>query len=538
MSALLVLSANARDQPNMIVILVDDMGWSDLGAFGGEIRTPNLDALAFDGLRFTGFHTTAKCFPSRAALLTGRYPEQVGMDAAPVSLTEGSITIAHALRALGYDTFMVGKHHGTDNPVDLGFDRYVGLRDGASNHFNPGVRARAGEPEPARKAFMAPEGRWWCFDAECVQGFTPEQDDFYTTDAYTDWALEFLQGASQGSAPFFLYLSYQAPHDPLQAWPEDIGPYLDIYAQGYEAIADARYERMRDAGLIDARYPRAMPTYRDWTQLDRTQRQSEAQRMAVYAAMIDRVDQNIGRLIEHLRGQGQLDRTLIVFASDNGASAEVVLDETGDKEIGAEYEIGSVGRWSSLGRDWANVSNTPFRDFKNSAFEGGAASPLILHWPSGTLQPGRVIAANTHLIDLFPTLLAAADEEEPSQAHTLEGMDLTGYLRSSLPIERAGPVFQRWQLGRSVRTEKWKLVSQGTAGEVDWQAVHRLRTQGALTAEKWRALNLAAATPGAWQLFDMTRDRTETKDVSELHPKVVEELAAAYARWLARVTGE
>ena len=531
-----MLSAQARAQPNIVLILVDDMGWSDIGAYGGEIATPNLDRLALGGLRFTGFHTTAKCFPSRAALLTGKYPEQVGMDSAPVRLAEGSTTIADALRALGYATLMVGKHHGSDNPVNLGFDRYAGLRDGASNHFNPGISARDGEPQPARKAFMAPDGRWWCFDADCVQGYTPTQKDFYTTDAYTDWALEFLEGASPDSAPFFLYLSYQAPHDPLQAWPEDIARYLDTYAQGYESIASARYQRMLESGLIDSRFPRSPPSFSDWAALDTRERELETRRMAVYAAMIDRIDQNIGRLVGYLRETGRFDQTLILFASDNGASAEVVLDERSGQEIGAQYEIGSVGRWSSLGPDWANVSNTPFRDFKNSSFEGGVASPMILHWPGGIETPGRVVDSNTHLIDVFPTLLAIAGEDRARDQH--EGMDLGAYLHASTRIKRRPPVFQRWHLGRSVRTESWKLVSQGTPGEIDFAALQRLRSQGALTAQTWQALAAAAATPGPWQLFDMTRDRTETTDVADLHPQVVADMTTAYAKWLRRVKGD
>lgn len=531
-----LLAANANAQPNILLILVDDMGWSDIGAFGGEIRTPNLDKLAESGLRFTQFHTTAKCFPSRAALLTGKYPEQVGMSESPTGVIRGNTTIASELRALGYRTLMVGKHHGSDHPMNLGFDRYAGLRDGASNHFNPGVRARPGEPEPARKAFVSPAGRWWCFDTKCVQGFTPDSQDFYSTDTYTDWAIDFLAQARDDSKPFFLYLSYQAPHDPLQAWPEDIARYLDVYAEGFEAIAGARYERMQQSGLIDSRYPRSPPTHRDWTTLDADERKSEARRMAVYAAMIDRVDQNIGRLIKHLKERDQLDHTLVLFTSDNGASAEVVLDATGQREIGAEYEIGSVGRWSSLGPDWANVSNTPFRDFKNSSFEGGAASPLIVHWPSGIRQAGRIVDSNAHLIDVLPTLLATAGRASNEAKHTSEGIDLSTHFQRSEHVERTRPVFQRWHLGRSVRTDDWKLVSQGTPGEPDWKTVSRLKAEGTLTAETWRELARAAATPGKWQLFDMNLDRTETQDVAHQHPQVVAELSAAYEAWFARVT--
>ena len=512
------VTAQDRDPPNVLLIVVDDMGWSDLGAFGGEIETPNLDRLALGGLRFTQFHTTAKCFPSRAALLTGRYPEQVGMAESPIGVIRDSATIASALRSKGYRTFMVGKHHGSDNPLDLGFDRYVGLRDGASNHFNPGIKARAGEPEPARKKLKAPQGRWWCFDRDCVQGYTPEQRDFYTTDAYTDWALEFLQSPSEDGVPFFLYLAYQAPHDPLQAWSSDIERYLKRYAVGYAAIAETRYQRMRKIGLIDSRFPRSAPTYRDWDQLAAEERREETARMAVYAAMTDRIDQNIGRLMAQLQRTGEFDRTLILFTSDNGASAELVFDETGEREIGAEHAIGTVGRWASLGEDWANVSNTPFRYFKNFSFEGGTASPLILHWPDGVVDPGRVIADNTNLMDIFPTLLSVAFAESPEDEligadhREFEGVDLSAHLSSSDPLARAHPVFQRWQLGRSVRTARWKLVSYAEPGQ---------------TAEQ-----------GVWQLYDMTVDLTETTDAARLHPEVVAELAGTYDEWRERVKTE
>ena len=326
--------------PNVILVLVDDMGWSDVGAFGGEIETPHIDRLAAGGLRFTQFHTTAKCFPSRAALLTGRYPEQVGMDESPTGVIRDSITIAQALSAAGYRTLMVGKHHGGDHPLDLGFERYAGLRGGASNHFNPGVAARPGEPEPARKTYMAPEGRWWCFDRQCVQGYAPQRKDFHTTDAYTDWALDLLTEHARDPSPFFLYLAYQAPHDPLQAWPADIERYLERYEAGYAAVADARYRRMLEIGLIDARYPRSTPTYRDWTSLALDERREQARRMAVYAAMIDHVDRSLGRLIAHLERSGKLDQTLILFTSDNGASAEFVAQGVPAFEESREQGVG------------------------------------------------------------------------------------------------------------------------------------------------------------------------------------------------------
>ena len=517
------------------------MGWSDVGAFGGEIETPHIDRLAAGGLRFTQFHTTAKCFPSRAALLTGRYPEQVGMAESPTGVIGDSVTIAQALGAAGYRTLMVGKHHGGDHPLDLGFERYAGLRGGASNHFNPGVAARPGEPEPARKTYMAPKGRWWCFDRECVQGYAPQRKDFHTTDAYTDWALDFLQQHSGDASPFFLYLAYQAPHDPLQAWPADIARYLARYDAGYGAIADARYRRMLETGLIDGRYPRSTPTFGDWTSLTPSERTEEVRRMAVYAAMIDQVDRNLGRLIAHLQGSGEVNRTMILFTSDNGASAEFVPAETGEGEIGEQHPIGSVGRWATLGAHWANVSNTPFRFYKNHPFEGGAASPLIVHWPDGIRAPGRVVAANAHLIDLFPTLLSVTGASRAGAADLLaanprlEGIDLSAYFQSSEAIPRAQPVFQRWGLGRSVRTDRWKLLSQGTADASGLQRFLRWRAQQAAASEPSTPPAPPPVEHGDWQLYDMNVDRTETTDVAKRHPQVVARLSAAYDQWLRRV---
>ena len=502
-------------RPNILLIVADDMGWSDIGAYGGEIETPTLDSLANAGLRFTQFHTTSKCFPSRAALLTGLYAEQVGLDKSPRAQFDHGVTIAEALRPAGYRTYMVGKHHATDNPVDLGFDRYVGLRDGASNHFNPGIVARPGEPEPARKRARSDAGRWWCFDADCVRGYLPEDPDFYTTDFYTERALDFIDDALHADAPFFLYLAYQAPHDPLHAWPEDIERYRERYRDGYAPVARARYERMRASGLIDETFARSAPMFRDWDAMSDEEREDASLRMAVYAAMTDRIDQNLARIVERLDDAGELDDTLILFTSDNGASAELVFDANGKEEIGASHPVGTVGRWASLGGDWANVSNTPFRYFKNYSFEGGTASPLIVHWPRQVRDPGRVVSANAHLIDVFPTLLNAAaagypDEDRDGRSTPpLEGIDLGPYFVSAQVVDRPAPVFQRWQRGRSVRTERWKLLSYAGPGR--------------------------SAEDGRWQLYDMQADRTETDDVARDYPEVVEELGAAYDEWLERV---
>ena len=501
--------ADQHPRPNILLIVADDLGWSDIGAYGSEVATPNLDALAFEGIRFTQFHTVPKCFPSRAAMLTGLYPEQVGRAEEPRSGFTAGKTIAERLSELGYLTFMVGKHHGTDNPLDFGFDRYSGLRDGSSNHFNPGIVARPGEPEPARKGGIYEGGRWFCFDRDCQRGWTPDDPDYYSTDSYTDWALEYLDEASEFDDPFFLYLSYQAPHDPLHAWPDDVARYRDRYRGGYGPVGRARYEKMRLSGLIDDSFPRSPPTHRNWNSMSHSEREEAVERMAVYGAMIDRLDQNIGRLIERLRELGEFDNTMILFTSDNGASDELVFAQDSVVEIGAEHPIGTIGRWSSLGGDWANVSNTPFRLFKNYSHEGGSAVPLVIHWPARTAAAETVVHVNTHAIDLVPTMLAAAGADAHGDV-PLTGINLLPHLDGSAIPERQGPTFTRWDNGRSVRTDEWKLVSWSDDGP--------------------------SAEQGQWRLYDMRVDKTEIRDVAAQNPDIVRELEAAYDDWLAAVS--
>ncbi|TQV86222.1 sulfatase-like hydrolase/transferase [Exilibacterium tricleocarpae] len=506
---LLVDPAAARPKtPNIVLILVDDLGWSDLGAYGSEIPTPNLDSLAAAGLRFTQFHNHAKCFPSRAALLTGLYPQQVNRAERAYTPMTDAATIASSLKAAGYRTLMVGKHHGIENPISFGFDRYRGLRDGAANHFNPGPRARPGEPPPARKRV-----RTWCFDGDCTNTYQPPDPQFYSTDAYTDWAIEFLREtrSRQPIQPFLLYLAYQAPHDPLQAPAANVHKFAGQYRQGYASIARARYARMRATGLIDDSFALPAPTYRTWSTLSAAERREQTLRMQVYAAMIDRLDENIGRLVEFLQAGDLFDNTLILFMSDNGASAEWVLTGTPPREIGHTHPIGSVGRWASLGPDWAGVANTPYRFYKNYSHQGGVATPLIAHWPTGIKQPGRIVHEPGYFLDIHPTLLAvtgAVYTGGPAGATAdLPGADLSPLLHKDVTIKRPQPIFQRWQHSRSVRDGRWKLVSHAEG---------------------------KTAEAGTWALYDMQRDKTETRDLAAHHPAIVARLAGAYDRWHAR----
>lgn len=481
----------AQERPNVLLILADDMGFSDLGCYGGEIHTPNLDRLAQGGLRFTQAYNTSKCFPSRACLLTGAYAQQVGMDKRPGRIT-GAVTLGEVMRSAGYRTWMVGKHHGTENPLERGFDRYFGLRDGACNYFNPGQR-RAGEPEPAQKR----GNRAWCIDGETFTPYTPEAG-FYTTDAFTDHALEYLEAYREESEPFFLYVSYNAPHDPLQAWPEDIARYRGQYDSGWSAVRDARRARQIELGLFDEKTLLSDAEFGEWSELDADQRREEARRMEVYAAMIDCLDRNVGRLLTKLEELGKLDDTLILFASDNGASAEVVRIGSG--------EIGSIDRWASLQSRWANVSNTPFRKYKNHSFEGGICTPLIAHWPNGIEGAGGFVRTPVHLIDVMPTLVELVQAKYPSEWRgepvvPMQGVSLVPSF-SGDGIERSDPLYWRWSKGAAVRDGRWKLVRQG----------------------------------GPWELYDTSVDRTEVRNLAESHPEVVQRLSSSWTGWLERVS--
>ncbi len=485
-------SASPR-RPNVVMILCDDMGFSDVGAYGGEIATPHLDGIASQGVRFLQCHNTSKCFPSRACLLTGTYAQQCNMHRGGGAI-QHAVTFGELLRPAGYRTYAVGKHHGRENLHDRGFDRYWGLRDGACNYFNPG-KQRPGEGKPAQKR----PNRTWCFDEKVISPFTPEDKDFYTTDAFTDWAIDFLQGDKDSQKPFFLYLAYNAPHDPLHAWPKDIAKYKGTYDAGFEALRKARYAKQRKTGLLDDAYPLSKPTHTPWDDLSPEQRADQARRMEVYAAMVDRMDQNLGRLFQTLKDLGQWDNTLILFASDNGASSQNVA-------IG-EGPIGSMTRWSSQQGNWANVSNTPFRLYKNWSHEGGTCTPLIAHWPAGIGKPDRTDETSCHFIDVLPTVAELCGAEYPEEyqgrrVNPSPGVSLAPILRGQT-VQRAKPLYFDWGQGKAVIDGKWKLVANRR---------NRFR----------------------WELYDITVDRTETNDLADRHPDRVADLARRHEAWLAR----
>lgn len=488
----------ASEKPNIIFILVDDMGWSDLGCYGSEIETPHIDSLAQAGLRFTQFTNTAKCNTSRACLLTGLYAQQVGM-MHPGKMTN-AVTLGEVLRTAGYRTFASGKHHGTENLRDRGFDHYYGLRDGCSNMWNPGKR-REGEPEPGRKS----KARYWCDDDTTYHPFTPEDRNFHVTDAFTNKALEWLDEKELKQQPFFLYLAYTAPHYPLHAWPKDIEKYKGKYDAGYLAIRKARYQRMIDMGVIDpARNPLPEWDGQDWDKLSENERAKEIRRMEIYSAMLDHVDRSIGRLLNKLDEQAKRDNTLIFFASDNGACAE----KSGAKIKSNKLEdFGTIASYETVGHSWASVQNTPLRKWKNYSHEGGIRTPLIVSWPSKMTQPGSFTNQPGHLIDIMPTLLDITGAQYP-QTHggetipPLPGISLLPAIEGK-PLARTEPIYWQWSQGGAIRDGDLKAVFWGKQK--------------------------------SWELYNLSTDPNESHNLADTRADALKPLVEKWQAWMATV---
>jgi arylsulfatase A-like enzyme len=394
-----------------VIVLADDMGWSDVGCYGGEIETPHLDSLARSGLRFTQFYNAARCCPTRAALLTGLYPHQagighmVGNDGIPSYqgfLNDRCVTLAEALKPAGYTTLMTGKWHVGSAPgqwpLDRGFKRYWGTPSGGGVYFKDTLLVRMNV--------------FFVHGAERIE--PPE--DLYVTDTFTDRALDFIeQAVTHARQPFFLYLAHIAPHWPLQAKPADIAKYAGRYDTGWDEVRARRFARQQAMGLVPShatlspRDPQAKP----WNELPESARQELARRMGIYAAQIDCIDQNVGRRVAKLKALGQFDNTLILFLSDNGCSAE---GGPGGFSRGREHApIGTALSYASAGLEWANASDTPFRRFKSDTYEGGMATPFIAHWPSGIQARGELRHEPGHIVDLMPTLLELAGAAYPTE---------------------------------------------------------------------------------------------------------------------------
>jgi len=506
--ATLALPLQAADKPNILYILADDLGYSDLGCYGGEINTPTLDSLAAGGVRLTQFYNTGRCCPSRASILTGQYPHRVGLGHMTTNdlgrpgyrgvVSADAVTIAQVLRPAGYRSFMSGKWHlGTPDPTRHGFEEFYGTLVSAKRFFDPDhlIRLPAG-----RKARQYPEG------------------EFYATDAVTDHAIDFLHLARKTpDKPWFLYLAYNAPHFPLHAPQSVIAKYADRYHTGWDQLRDERLTRMKELGIVseDTRLsPRShwrnygetkIGVNPPWTSLDKDRRLDLARRMAIYAAMIDRLDQQLGRVITDLKSAGELDNTLIVFTSDNGACFE--WDPFGFDIVSSNQNIlhtanqldgmGKPGTFHSVGSGWANSSNTPWRLYKHFNHEGGIASPGIVHWPDGLhVEPGSIRHEPAHIIDLLPTAVAVSEAKYNGKL-SLPGSNLIHQLEHDSDQRT---LFFEHQGNRAVRAGRWKLV---------------------------------ALDDQPWELYDFTVDRTESNDLASVQPERVKSMSAAWDKWAA-----
>jgi arylsulfatase A-like enzyme len=528
-------------RPNIIFIMSDDMGWSDIGCYGGEINTPNLDGLAANGLRFTQFYNNARCCPTRASLLTGLYSHQAGIghmmedrgrDGYRGDLNRNSVTVAEALKPAGYATYAVGKWHVTPGqdkmkladthnwPLQRGFDRYYGTIHGAGSYYDPSSLTRDNKLITVAN------------DAE----YQPAQ--YYYTDAISDQAARFIR-ENQPERPFFMYVAYTTAHWPMHALEKDIAKYKGKYDQGYEPIRQARYEKAKRLGLLDPRWP-ISPTALDWSGVEN--KLWEARGMEVYAAMIDSMDQGIGRIIAELKRQGQFDNTLIFFLQDNGGCAELMgrattqrnpyktrpekavyaLMNKDDQQYNSAPQQTRDGRavimgqgampgpddtYIAYGKGWANVSNTPFREYKHWTHEGGISTPLIAHWPDGIPRPQRGKLAKTpgHLIDLMATAVDLSGAKYPTEIngqkiHSMEGVSLRPVL-TGRPLKRAQPIFWEHEGNRAVRAGKWKLVAKENQ---------------------------------PWELYDMEADRSEMNNLAAKYPDKAQELSAQWDAWAAR----
>jgi len=539
----------APPKPNILIVLADDVGFSDLGCYAGEIRTPNLDALAAGGLRFTQFYNCARCCPSRASLLTGLYPHQAGIGlmtsdrgasfpgagdqggAFPGyrgSLNSSCVTIAQVLKTAGYHTAAVGKWHVGDSapPTVRGFDDFYGfVRGYAVDSWEPRMMTRLPAGQPQRSY---PPG------------------EYFATDAITDHALDFLAALRQDGAPWMLYVAYQAAHFPVQSRAEDMTGYPELYAQGWDKIREQRLARQKSMGIVSestsltprSQIPKPAISKRmgsmtgdgsnpPWDSLPAERRADLAQRMAVYAGMVTGMDRNIGRLVASLRSSGQLDNTLLIFLSDNGACAEwepfgFELQPTPDPQPGtginqgtqalpnklyqgAELKsMGGPGSRPSYGSGWANASNTPWRMYKHYDHEGGISAPCIVHWPAGIQAKGEFRAQVGHIIDLMATCVDVAGANYPAEFNGSkilppEGLSLLPAF-ANRPLERD---YLAWEHegNRAIREGHWKLVS------------------------------LAGAP---WELYDMDTDRVELRDLAAREPGRVREMSAKWDAWATR----
>lgn len=520
-----------RSAPNIILILADDLGYSDIGCYGGEIRTPNLDRLAAGGLRFSRFYNTSRCCPTRAALLTGQYNHNAGIGNMTSdqelpgyrgALGRDVVTIAEVLKDAGYRTAMSGKWHVSNTieaptreaqlrwlnhqaerplfspidqyPVNRGFEKYFGTIWGVIDFFDPFSLVSGTEPVK-----QVPEG-------------------YYHTDAINDTAAKYVREFSKGEKPFFIYVAQNAPHWPLQAKPADIEKYKYTYTAGWDAIRKARYERLVRYGLVDPEKAPLSPRVKnDLSWENNPDKTWDARAMAVHAAMVDCMDQGIGRIVAALKETGELNNTLILFLSDNGASPEDCsrygkgFDRPGETRGGKEIVYptdkktmpGPQTTFASIGERWANVANTPYRYAKMESYEGGVRTPMIAYWPEGIKNKGGISPQTGHVMDLMATFIELAGAKYPSEYNgnrilPVQGKSLAAAFKGRKPAGHEY-LFNEHMNARYVRSREWKLVS--------------------LTRDT------------TWRLYRINEDETELNDLAARYPEVVKDLQARWRQW-------
>jgi arylsulfatase len=508
-------------KPNFVIIVADDMGFSDVGCYGSEIHTPHIDSIAHEGVLFTQMYTCARCCPSRASLLTGLYPHQAGVGHMVADLEQpayrgflnnSSMTMAEVLKQAGYNTALTGKWHvggfyevgaphtwnpgspGYPTPLTRGFDEFFGTLEGLGSYYNPHTLMNG-------------------------DSFIPIDEEFYYTHKITSKSIDFINRATSSDTPFFISINYTAPHWPLHALPEDIARYETTYRKGWDATRTMRHEQMRMLKVVNpywgisSRDPETIPwedvQNKDW----------EAMRMAVYAAQIDAMDQGIGNILSTLEAKGVSDNTLVLFVSDNGACAEFLAENGKEQSLvhpmrnGSMPVLGNIPgiipggeeTYQSYGRAWANVSNTPFRMFKHWVHEGGIASPCVARFPNAMKRKGLRVDAPLHLMDIAPTCYALAGVNYPSSHFTddttpLSGEDFSPLLHNKT-WSRSEPLYFEHEGNAAVRLENWKLV----------------RSYGQ-----------------QWELYDMDTDRPELVDVRAKNRKLSSLLEQEYRNWAAR----
>ena len=506
------LAAAPASRPNVVVVLVDDMGFSDLGCYGSEIPTPNLDRLAAAGLRFTQFYNTARCSPSRAALLTGLYPHHAGMGHLDPYIRKGShgytgklsaecVTLGEVLGDAGYATSMTGKWHlglvnGTP-PWKRGFER--SLCSPFGELYFPGQTSP--RVNNVRLKLFKNGNEIPTDSGEVGTGW-------YSPDLWTKYALKYIDQAIAEKKPFFHYLAHNAPHFPLMAPDEDIAKFRGKYKAGWDQLRLERHARQKKMGLVKAHWPLAErpPDSPAWNSLNEGQKDRFDNLMALYAAIVSRIDKSIGDLVDGLKQRGVLDNTLILFMSDNGGNAE-----SGPSGSVVGEPMGAVTSFVHLGMNWAALNNTPFRRFKHFTHEGGVATPLIAHWPRGIAggQHGKFVHQPGHLVDIMPTVLQVTNAKYPAtrggaKIIALDGVSLAPAFKGK-SWTRGEPIYYFHEGNRGVRAGKWKLVMKYM---------------------------------GEWELYDMDADRTEQRNLVQSRPEIAKKMAAQWDAWAARTNGD